>query len=396
MVIRLLGLRSSRTPHVNSPSCSRPREGDWLLGLLRGLYCLGSLFKELPSPTPLKTLSTFSASRMGFHGRPALLRLIPPLAGRSRESWLLSVSYPLERWSNFRLWYPLLTAGPVGSTWTLELDRGGSCEVRPPIWAVLSVLMGPFPWLLYSRVSKCCLKPFSGGEAERDKFLSWPGSEFLKKRRSFRNMLKILYLLNVHILFSIRTDQFYKKHLFTFSQEISNTNALDWNVKCFSKGDVSLRCQECTQLKSKSDCHRHRPTPRHKAVLKNTAGRAGREGSTRQQQGWWHLCPQKTGWSKLQPTGEGFNQVVNKWYNRTDYGAVCIWVYAHTCVCFFPSGQVTCLHMIVCVWCGSVSAISRTLPAIIATLKIYGQTSFLETGSLNYRWTFVNTFMTST
>lgn len=165
MVIRLLGLRSSRPPHVKSLSRSRSRDGDWLLGLLLGLCCLRSWLTEWPPLLPLKTLSTFSASRMGFHGRLDLLRLFPPLPGRSRESWLLSVSYPLESWSNLRLWWPLLL---LDNTWTLEWERGGSCEDRPPKWGVRSVRMGPFPWLLYSRVSMCCLKPFSGGETERE------------------------------------------------------------------------------------------------------------------------------------------------------------------------------------------------------------------------------------
>jgi len=166
MVIRLLGLCSSRPPHGKSLSRSRSRDGDWLLGLLRGLWCLRSSLVGFPPSTLLKTLSTFSASRMGFHGRPDLLRLFPPFC--SRESWLLSVSYPLESWSTFRLWWPLLIVGPLGRTWTLEWEWAGSWEDRPPSCGVRSVRMGPFPWLLYSRVSRYFLKPLSGGEAERE------------------------------------------------------------------------------------------------------------------------------------------------------------------------------------------------------------------------------------
>ena len=53
----------------------------------------------------------------------------------------------------------------------------------------------------------------------------------------------------------------------------------------------------------------------------------------------------------------------------------------HTRVCF-PNAQVTRLHMIVCHGCAS--AIPRTLPAITATFKIYGQTSFLDPHTLIY------------
>ena len=73
------------------------------MGLLRpGLAGLRSGRDEYAPPLPAPiTLSTFSTSLMGFHGR--LER--PPLPEWSRESWLLSVSYPLAWWSSLRrLW----------------------------------------------------------------------------------------------------------------------------------------------------------------------------------------------------------------------------------------------------------------------------------------------------
>ena len=114
-------------------------------------------------------------------------------------------------------------------------------------------------------------------------------------------------------------------------------------------------------------------------------------GGEWRQQGSWHLCMQMTERCELQPTGvhsplwclqcqlTHIHAYTHDKESTLVCGWVCVRVRVRVCVCMYVY-VVTCLHMILCYGCAS--AVPRTLPAIIATFRIYRQTSFLGTSSL--------------